>query len=343
MPNSKKITVADIARQAGVSVATVSNAINNTGRMSEQTRERVQTAMKELGFVRNYSAAKLRSGRSHLVGVLVQDLSNPLYSEFASALEAELSAHGYMPILANIGEDLERQDQLLGELIGHGVAGVVVTPVARSVATQFDAIVQRQLPCITMMREVEGLAADFIGIDDFHGGYLVGEHLVQLGHHRFAMIAGLEGTTTARLRGAGFLAALSEAGIPAEQVVSLHSEPTREGGELTARKLLQQDLGFSALFCHNDIMAIGASVALRDIAGIGARKIALAGFDNLEVSAMWQPSLTTVETSAQALGKDVGALLIARLNGETGVPVRRRRKPKLVVRDSTFALREETL
>ncbi|WP_068087924.1 LacI family DNA-binding transcriptional regulator [Polycladidibacter stylochi] len=333
-----KITVSDIARKAGVSVATVSNALNDTGRMSDATKLRVKQAMDELGFVRDYGAAKLRSGRSRLVGVLVQDMANPLYAEMSAALEVELSKHGYLPILANIGEEPERMVAMINESIAHGVAGIIVSPTANATPEHFKTITKRELPCITIVRQVHGLEADFIGRDDHHGSYLVGKHFLDQGHRQFAMLSGLPGTTTAQLRAQGFYAALAEAGIAKENVLEISCPPTRDDALKTSKELAKHGVNFTALFCHNDIMAFGALSGLRDCGVDVTKDVAVAGFDNLALSSMWTPSLTTVELNPVAMGQEVSSLLIARLNGDTQDFVASRTRPSLIPRESTIAI-----
>ncbi len=331
-----RVTVYEIAKAAGVSVATVSNTINDTGRMTETTKARVKKAMQELGFVRDYNAAKLRSGRSRLVGVLLPDISIPFYAEFCTSLEAALSEHGYLPVMANVGEDTRRQQTMLEEVISHGVAGIAISPSAGTKKTDFEIANTRRIPVITFCREIEGLAMDFIGSDNYQAAQLATKHLLEQGHRKFGMIAGLQETMPGRERKRGFCDALKAADIPEADIHVEICGFDRECGRIKARQLLLNNAEFTALLCHNDLVAVGAAAELEKAGRKTGEDLAIVGFDNLPEGEAWTPALSSVESYPRTIGKDVANLLIKRLDGEPTPITTERVEPHLLIRGSSI-------
>ncbi len=332
---TKKPTIADIAKLAAVSVATVSNALNGTGRMSARTRRRVEAAMAELGFVRDHGAAKLRTGRSKLIGVLVNDISNPFFGEFAAALEAALSARGFLPILANTGDDADRQRALLDEMLGHGVAGLVVSPTIGTQPEDFALVRDRGIPCVTCVREVEDAPFDFIGADDFSAARLGTRHLLDGGHAKIAFVGGLPGAATWHRRCDGFFSALREHGIEPDEDLIRPGPAMRAFGRTAARQLADMGHPVSAVLCFNDIVALGACIGFKEAGVLVGKDVAVVGFDNLPDSEAWTPPLTTVEVYPRSIGANAAARLLRRLDGDESHPEISRLAPRLIARQSS--------
>ncbi|WP_119307927.1 LacI family DNA-binding transcriptional regulator [Cohaesibacter haloalkalitolerans] len=335
--NRQKVTVSDIAKRAGVSTATVSNTMNGTGRVSEMTRVKVKQAMEELGFVRDYTAAKLRTGRSRLVGVLVQDIANPFYGEFSASFEAALSNEGYLPIIANIGEDKERQSTLLAEVIAHGVAGIIVSPSANTEVDDLERTFAHEIPVVTFVREIENADFDFVGVDDYRCGELAAKQFLRDAHSQFAVIGGLESSSTGRLRVKGFVDTLHKADIPDHSIVVKQGPQSRNFGREAAVELSETEAPFTAVFCHNDIVAMGATAGFLSRGRVIGEDLSLIGCDNLPEANIWNPPLTSVETYSRSVGKIAAELIISRINGDTGKHRTVRLEPKLIERQSTFA------
>jgi len=333
-----KITITEIARAAEVSSATVSLVLNGKGRISEGTRTKVNKAMQELGFIRDQGAANLRLGGSKLIGVVVNDISNPFFAELTAALEQTVSPSGFMLIVANSADDPARQRQLLLAMVGHSVAGLVVSPSAGTDHADFAFIKQREIPCVICVRELAGIGMDFVGADDFSAACLAVEHLFELGHRRIGFVGGVPSTTTWSFRQAGFRQAMHRLGAAVDEELILPGPTNRDFGRQVANRLLSQPEPLTAVVCFNDIVAIGLCAGLR-VAGIDVgRQISVIGFDNLPESEAWPPPLTTVEVYPRGLGAETGRLLLRRLEGQSGAAVNQRLAPKLIVRQSTGAV-----
>ncbi|WP_102869042.1 LacI family DNA-binding transcriptional regulator [Pseudovibrio exalbescens] len=332
---ASRITIADIAKKADVSSATVSNVINDTGRMTEETRNKVRAAMNELGFVKDYTAARLRTGRSKLIGVLIQNIANPFYGEFSATFEAELSKHGYLPIMANIGESLDRQAAMIDEVIAHGVAGIAISPVAGTTPAALENIVSRGLPFVTFVREVNGMHCDFFGADDHHGAHLAAQHLLAKGHRKLGVIGGLASTSTGEHRLSAFMETVNHNHDGAIELFTRRCTPSRDNGRNAAIELITEHPEITAIFCHNDIIAMGATAGLKSQGREVGKDIALVGFDNLPEAEVWNPPLTTIEMFPKSIGTEVARALLAQLDGRHVGPLVNRRPPVLIERDSS--------
>ncbi|MTI17417.1 LacI family transcriptional regulator [Rhodobacteraceae bacterium RKSG542] len=330
-----KPTIVDIARHAGVSIGTVSNALNNKGRVAEKTRKKVIASAEALGFVRDYNAARLKSGKSNLIGVIVEDITNPYMSELTVSMETVLGRNGYLPILANSSDKLERQSQLIEEMIGHGVAGIVLIPCAGTSSKEVDLIVSRKIPCVTTTRELPEALFDFVGTDDYFGAQDVVGHLLDEGCRTLVQIGGLENTSTGRLRREGFFAAHAARGMVANKDLVFPGGACREFGYETAKMLLGLNLTYDGIVCQNDIVAAGVYMAYAEAGKRIGDDVRLVGFDCLMETAVWDPPLTTVRGNPVAIGHDVAMLLLRRLEGDTSQVRRFRLTPELIIRRSS--------
>lgn len=324
----------DIARQLGLSRATVSNVINGKGRVSADTRKRVEKALRESGFVRDQSAVVLKTGKSRMVGVLVTDISNPFYGNVVSDLEARLSDEGYSTVLGQSLDDKERQARLLTEFVGAGVAGLVINPCHGTVASDLEIVSQRLLPSVFFVREVAGCELPFVSLDDCHAGAMIAEHLVGQGYSRLAVIGGFQGTTSFDRRLQGIQTTLSRLGR--EQPVVCSGPITEEFGYEEASRLIIQENAIDAVIGHNDLIAIGCLRAALDLGCRVGAEFGVAGFDDLAFGRMCNPALTTIGIKGRGIGAEVGAMLLEELNTVRGSPRIRLLEPSLIERASSL-------
>lgn len=326
-PNTK-----EIANALGVSRATVSNVINGKGRVSPEMRIRIEKAIAESGYIRDRGAVALRTGQSRLVGVLVTDIANPFYANVVSQIEAQLSEAGYATVLGQSKDDPARQSQILDELLGNGVAGLVVNPCVGTTLQDLSPVLQRQIPITFYVRGIEGSDQPTVSLDDRLAAELMATHMLDQGYRNFAMIGGFRGTTTFENRVFGARRMLDQAGCS----VRLVPGPITEAfGYSATESLLNQGCSVDAIIGHNDIVALGCLRAIRDFGLRVGADVGLAGFDNLLFGRLCEPQLTTIDVDTDAIGAEAGRSLVAQLRGEIGVPEPKVIAPRLIVRGTT--------
>jgi DNA-binding LacI/PurR family transcriptional regulator len=331
----QKISIREVAARAGVSVSTVSLVLNKKGRISEATRKKVRKAANALGFIRDHSASKLRSGQSTLFGAIVNDFSNPFFAELSAALETEAFGNGYLTVLANSNDNLDRQEKLIEAMVGLGVGGFVISPAAGSTPETFKLIRARSLPYVICVRDLQDEYADYIGVDDYQCGVLACRHLVDLGHKNISMIGGPRDLATTRQRVAGFREVLESEGLGIQKELILPGPPTLDFGREMAKQLVQSKQDFTAVFCYNDIVAVGVCAGLRDCGRIIGEDISVVGVDNLPESEAIFPALTTVEIYPRSIGQRSAQALINALKNKNDRKEKIILPLRLIIRAST--------
>jgi LacI family transcriptional regulator len=327
--------IKEVARHAGVSVGTVSNVLNRPDSVSPTTRERVMTAIQELGFVRNEAARHLRAGRSRTVGLIVLDVANPFFTDVASGVEELADEHGAMVVLCNSGEDAEREARHLDQLEEQRVLGVLITPV-RTEAADMERLVGRGIPVVLVDRDA-GLHQCSVAVDDVLGGRLAGSHLAEQGHERIAFVGGPFSIKQVADRHAGLVAATSNgAGITVINGSSLSVAEGRRAGETVAA--LSASERPTAVFCANDLLALGF---LQEMTRQGIRvpdDVAIIGYDDIGFAAAAAVPLSSVRQPRQQLGRAAIELLLDEVERQQDHIHRQVVfQPDLVIRESSRA------
>lgn len=210
----RRPTIIDVARAAGVSKSTVSLVLQNSPLVKAETRAGVRRAMADLGYVYNRAAATLRSANAGLIGLVINDLRNPFFTEFATSVQMALSARGYATVIANTDEDPAIQAQVVNAMIEHGVAGLILSPAYDDEAATFDPIARAGIPALQVLRRVVPTDRFPFATPDYeHGSRLAAEHLRSLGARRIGFIGGLAGRSVTQRRLSGYLAVLAEGGL----------------------------------------------------------------------------------------------------------------------------------
>lgn len=331
----KRTGIRDVARAAGVSSATVSYVLSGRGRVSGETRQRVLDMAASLGYIRDDSAARLRTGESKLVGVILNNIINPFFSELVASLEAVVHEAGLLTLLATAQNDLSRQDSLLSSMLAQGVGRIILSPVHETAADALRPAAVRDVPVVVCVRDVPGSGAAFVGVDDVASGYLAGRHLLERGHSSFVFIGGYRRTTTWEGRAVGIRKALAEAGRPEE---ACRMFPGLMDPDFAIDKLVGlAALGNlpSAVICFNDNQAAGAYRAARKLGLRVGRDISVVGFDNIPQGRILEPELTTVDIRPARIGQISAAIAIE----GAGAPQRHVLEPALVARGSVADLR----
>ena len=303
-------TMSDVAALAGVSLKTVSRVVNGEPGVRPKTAERVMAAVRELGFRRNTIAADFARGAGRRdIGLVIDDVSNPFWAKAARAIEDVAAAHGRHVIAASSDFQPAREYEIIESLVGHRVDGLIVVPVG-----QDHSYLAREMELGTAIvfldRPQRNLDADTITLDDAGGARTAVTHLVAHGHRRIGFLAQSMDLYTMAERQRGYHEALAAAGIPADPALEAQAETVDEAGSAT-QALLALDRSPTAIFCANNRMTVGAVGPVRD----GGWKVAIVGFDDLELADSLTIPLTVVRADASELGRAGAQLLLRRLDG----------------------------
>src|SRR6516225_7823051 len=231
-----RATIVDVARLAGVSKSTVSLVLGGSSLVADATRERVTEAMAELGYIYHRGAATLRGAKSGVLGMVINDLSNPFYVELAIGIEQACQGGAYIPFLANTAEDAVRQQQVIRSMREHGAAGLVLAPSIGASAGELKPLLAG-LPVVQVMRRLPGLRASLVAPENKEGARKAAAHLIANGHRRIAFVGGMTSLLVRDERLAGYRLALEEAGIPFDGSLVIETTTNYSGGGAAAPQL----------------------------------------------------------------------------------------------------------
>jgi LacI family transcriptional regulator len=324
----------DVAEQAGVSVTTVSHVVNNTRPVNQDKRERVLAAMHQLGYQPNKLARSLRRGKTHTVGVIVPDSANPFFAEVARGIEDTSFEHGYSVILCNTDCDLDKERLYTNLLSEKQVDGILF--VAAGVSQEnLNDLLPRRIPLVLIDRHVPEVAVDTVLVDNARGGWLATRHLLELGHRRIGCIMGPEDITSSNQRLDGYRQALHEHGQSPDGDLIVAGDFQFESGYRGGQALLTLPEPPSAIFASNDLMALGAARAARELGFEIPATLSLVGFDDVQLATYANPPLTSVRQPKYEMGVLATRLLFERVVDQ-GQPLQSHLlDTELVVRQST--------
>jgi LacI family transcriptional regulator len=335
-PPPRNPGVRDVAARANVSLGTVSNVMNNPDRVGPAIRARVETAMTELGFVPSRAAGQLRSRRSELVGVIVPDVGNPYWATVLRGIESVIEQHGLALVVGSTHQAASRQRRLLTALESQGVDGLIIAPLTAGSA-DWEPFISRRFGVVALERSGAGPSVASVSLDNVEGGRLAVTHLLDRGHRRIAFINGPRTVPWCAERHEGVVSGLREHGLAAsEALVEVEvSDLTVAEGSQAVESLLGLHDGQTAIMCANDMLALGALLALRDRHIEVPANMALVGYDDVEFAAALAPPLTTVRQPSFEMGVAAARLLLEPESRASGQHVRF--VPRLVPRGSSGA------
>ncbi|ASY15196.1 LacI family transcriptional regulator [Candidatus Planktophila dulcis] len=327
------VSLRDVAKAAKVSVGTVSNVLNRPEVVAPETLARVQGTIKDLGFVPNGFARHLRSGNSRTLGLIVPDVANPFFTEVARGVEDAASKRDYAVFLCNSDESATKEDRYINILIEQQVRGVLITPTDVK-SDRLDAMRERGIAVTLVDREIKGRKQCSVSVDDIHGGQLGIEYLTGLGHTDIAWVCGPDSIPQVADRGAGVAKAAKFAGATVETIrVSLMNTTQ---GEEAAKKILALKTIPTAIFCANDLLALGVMRTLRENKLRIPEQISVLGYDDIEFAASAAVPLSSISQPAYQMGVTAADLLLNECEeAETHEHQQIRFQPQLVERAST--------
>ncbi|MCD4824496.1 MAG: LacI family transcriptional regulator [Phycisphaerae bacterium] len=328
-----KVTISDVAREANVSSQTVSRVINRKGEISDETRRLVLEVIQRLGYRPSSIARGLATNRTFTIGLVVPDIANPFFPEIARGIEDFAWERGYGVILCNTVEDPAREEAAIKSLEDKRVDGIIICSARLAQPTLCD-LLQPHRAAVLINRTVPSQLAGVVRVDDAYGAGLAVNHL--LAHHRreIGFIAGPASSQSGVLRAEGAQKAMAEAGLAIDSLRKTECKPTHAGGLAAARELIAGHPEINALLCYNDLVAIGALQACREMNLSVPQDVAIVGCDDTLLAGLVQPALTTVSVPKYEIGAAAAGMLFSRIAGEAGRD-EIVYKPELIVRQST--------
>ncbi|WP_117212050.1 LacI family DNA-binding transcriptional regulator [Allorhizocola rhizosphaerae] len=327
--------IKDVARLAGVSVGTVSNVLNHPERVAEATRLRVRQAIAELGFVRNDSARQLRAGNSRQIAIVVLDVTNPFFTDVVRGAEMAAEDHGVLVVVCNSSESVDRERRHLDVLEEQRVRGVLITPVDDAHTSRLELLIARGTPVVLVDRGSGWPSRCSVAVDDVFGGRLAAEHLIARGHRRVAFVGGPMSIQQVIDRHRGFSAAL---GKTARLITVDTPNLTVTSGRVAAGQLaeLPAQQRPTAVFCANDLLALGVLQGLTHRGLRVPEDVAIVGYDDIEFAAAAAVPLSSVRQPREQLGRTATELLLDEIQANGDHQHRHVLfQPELVVRAST--------
>jgi LacI family transcriptional regulator len=327
-------TIHDVAREAGVSASTVSRVLNGSAPVNEEKRRRVLRAVEKLNYRPNALARSLKKKRTHSIGLIVPDITNPFFAEVAKGVEDVAREYGYTVILCNSENDPARERTYLNVLQEKQVDGVIFVTAGANEGDRVGRL-ERGIPVVMLDREIPGIPADAVLVDNEEGAYEAAKHLLALGHRRIGIITGPLLLSTAEERLEGYKKAMREAGVPVKPRLVKDGGFTFQGGYAAMHQLLEggNDLP-SAVLASSDIMALGAMKAAEERGLRIPQDLALVGFDDIMVASLVKPALTTIAQPKRQMGQLAVEMIVERLERGRRRAKRVLLRPKLVVRES---------
>lgn len=330
-----RITMEEIARLAGVSLATVSRTIHSPNLVKPGTLERVKGVMEKNRYVYNVTASDFSKKRSTVIGVIIPTPKGAIFANSTQAIQEAAQERGFSLIIGSTGYEPEAESNLLRQFQERRLAGVILTGFTIGQEKVIRDLVRGGIPCVVVWEVLQNSSLSFVGFNNFDAAFSMTEYLISLNHRRIGLILGPYsriGRAMRRLE--GYRAALERSGLTFDPAIVMEKMPTlKEGKEAMAELLSLRDRP-TAVFAASDMLAVGAMSALRERGLRIPEDISVAGFDDIDFAAYTDPPLTTVRVPAWEMGEIAVSLLVDMIEGKRKSPQRRILSTEVVVRKS---------
>lgn len=335
----KRPTILDVARHAGVSKSTVSLVLQNSPLVKEATRKDVEKSMAELNYVYNRSAAGLRGASSGLIGLIINDLRNPFFTEFAASAQMTFASKGYSTVIANTDEDPDIQAQVIDSMIEHGVSAFVISPAYGGDRRAFDRIRRAAIPTLQVLRQRDERTDifPFASLDYASGGAMATRHLVELGCRNIAFVGGLPDRPITLERMSGYSAVMTSEG---RERRCFHGRPSRAFGRDIALEIVGQNEEIDGAVCFSDLVALGMLSGFAEIGIHAGRDFRLVGFDDIEECSLAYPRLSSVRCNTSLFGRDSAEAMLDWMVDGKRPPDTQRYSVELIARQSSLGVQE---
>lgn len=334
----RRVTLRDVADRAGVHTSTASRAINEHTRslVDDQTVVRVLAAAEDLGYRPNSLARGLKTNRTFTVGMLLPDLTNPLFPPIVRGIEDSLGTADYTVILANTDDDIDKERAVLGAMLNRSVDAMILATAQGAGVGALRELLDSDLPVVLVNRTVDDPVVSSVCGDDRRGVELAVEHLVGLGHRRIAYVAGPQHLSTGRARYHAFLASIERAGLDVDDgLVAQAGSFREEAGAAAFRNLLDRGAEMTAVVAGNDLIALGCYDVLDDRGLVVGSDISVVGFNDMLFADKLCPPLTTIHIPHYEIGARAGEIVLDLVQGRVTEAVQLHLEPELIVRASS--------
>ena len=315
MSNGKhtRITMKDVALKSGFAINTISRAMRDDKRLSEETRNKIKQVAHKLGYIPNQMASTLRSGKSHIIAVIINDLHNQHFTILLEALDKSLREHGYNMMIFCMQLNETLGEQLIHTAISQNAEGILYFPFHNN-STHIEIMQKNHVPFVLIDRWIQGIQVDCVRIDDIQAGYVAGRHLIELGHRTFLHLAGILSSSSEIERMEGFMKALQEAGLPEKCTRILSWETIQEAiaNDTLEKRLLPLD--YTAIFSFSDELAYHGINALEKLDLAIPEDVSIISIDHIRGGIHYLPHLTSIAAMDETIAKSAVSILVNRMN-----------------------------
>lgn len=339
--STRILGIKDVARVAGVSISTVSNVLRGSKNVSQELREQVQRAARELGYHPNPIASGLKSKSTMSIAVAITDIHRIFFPQVIKGIDEVCTSRGYLVTVCNTNACLSDEQRIIRNLVGNWVDGIILDSVAdagdgdyiRGLGQHFKG--NKAIPCVSLERDFHGWDIDSVIVDNYRGGELAAQHLIECGSRDFVFISSPLTSCVHQERMRGFSETLRAGGCSLPESHVLFADGSPASGHQVLRDFLQREVRFDGLFASSDQLAIGAIKALREVGLRIPEDVRVIGFDNTFVASFVEPSLTTIHVPKHQMGMRAAELLLQRIANPEGPPSLIRTPVRLIIRNST--------
>lgn len=332
----KHVTIKDIAVKLGLSVSTVSRALADDKNIKEETKKLVADTAQRMGYRRNYAAALLRSGKTGVIGVVVNEMLTPFASKVLEGIQKVTMEAGYRIQIANSYDDPEQERRNLQMMENSMVDGLIVVPCSDSAnLDEFRRIIERGHPMVFFARSIKNLDVSKVVANDYDKAYYLTQHFIRSGRRRIVHVTGPDDISNYAEIRRGYIDCIKRSGLEFDPQLIVKANLNVKAGQDTADWLMQSGIEFDSIFACTDILAIGIMNKLRSYGVMVPQDVAIAGFSGSQLSQLVYPALTTVEPPLLEMGEKTAQLLLERIQRPDS-------EMKTIVLDSLLCLRESS-
>lgn len=326
--------IKEVAKKANTSITTVSRVINNNGYVKDQTRKRVLEAIKDLKYDPNLLARGLVTKKTQTFGLVIPDITNPFFAAIAKEIENSANNFGYSVFLCNTDGNLKKEKQYINAFIQRGVDGIIYATSSIGI-DNIKKIKKRGMPIVVLDRQIENLHIDTVSINNFQGAFMATEYLIKLGRRNIAFIGGPIDIVISKQRKLGYMKALEQYRIEPNEDMVYDGHFKMESGIDGIKYFCNKKVKIDALFAANDLTAIGALNYLMQQGKRVPNDISIVGFDNIMLSSMITPKLTTINQPVSQMSEIAIELLIDQISKKKINPREIMLTPEIIIREST--------